>query len=151
MAAGKTTFARELARSNDAVLLVEDLFLAKLFPGEIHEISDYLEYSARIKEALSEHIVSLLGAGIPVVLDFPGNTPSQRTWFRELFERAQVEHELHFLDVPDDVCKQGLKERSKALPPGSPFTTEAEFEAITRYFQTPQPEEGFNVTVHRRT
>jgi predicted kinase len=132
------------------VLLVEDDFIVKLFPGAIHTISDYIEYSSRIKDALSEHIVALLCAGMPVVLDFPGNTPSQRDWFRGLFERAGVAHELHFLDVPDHVCKLGLKERSKALPPGSPFTTDAEFDAITQYFQPPQPGEGFNVTVHTR-
>lgn len=150
MAAGKSTLARELARTHQAILLVEDAFLAALFPGEIHEISDYITYSARIKEALTGPIVSMLGAGAPVVLDFPGNTPGQRAWFRELFERARVDHELHFLDLPDHVCKRGLQERSRDLPPGSPFTTEAEFDAITQYFQVPRPEEGFNITVHTR-
>ena len=29
-----------------------------------------------------------------LVLDFPGNTRAQRAWFREMFERAHVEHEL---------------------------------------------------------
>lgn len=30
---------------------------------------------------------------------------------------------------------------------GSPFTTEAEFEAVTKYFQPPSAEEGFNVVM----
>jgi predicted kinase len=139
MAAGKSTFARDLARAHEAALLVEDDFLARLYPGEIHGISDYVKYSGRIKEALSEHIVSLLRSGVTVVLDFPGNTPNQRNWFRSLFECAGVTHELHFLDVPDSLCKLGLKERSKELPPGSPFTTEAEFEAITNFFNPLNP------------
>jgi predicted kinase len=145
MAAGKSTLARELARAHQAVLLEEDHFLAALFPGEIRSIADYLKYSARVKDALTEHIVSLLRSGISVVLDFPGNTPNQRQWFRQLFERAQVAHELHYLDVADEVCKAQLRERSKALPEGSPFTSEAEFEAVTRYFQPPAAEEGFNI------
>jgi predicted kinase len=107
MAAGKSTFARQLA--------------------------------------LSEHIVALLRGGVSVILDFPGNTRNQRRWFRQLIDRAQPAHELHYLDVSDDVCKAQLRERSKALPPGSPFTTDAEFEVITRYFQPPSIEEGFNV------
>ena len=150
MAAGKSTFARELAHTHGAMLLVEDEFLSKLYPGEIHGISDYVKFSGRIKAALSDHIVSVLCSGISVVLDFPGNTVNQRNWFRSLFERACVAHELHYLDVPDHLCKFGLIERSKSLPPGSTFTSEAEFEAITKYFQAPQPEEGFNVIVHTR-
>jgi predicted kinase len=147
MAAGKSTFARVLALQHGAVLLEEDHFLAILFPDQIHSIADYVEYSGRIKSALSAHIVALLIAGTSVVLDFPGNTKNQRQWFRQLFERAHADHELHFLDVPDDLCKHQLKERSKALPLASPFTTDAEFEAITEYFQPPSDEEQFKVSL----
>ena len=56
-------------------------------------------------------------------------------------------HELHFIDASDELSKQQLKERSKHFPDGTAFTTDAEFEAVTRYFQAPSPEEGFNVTV----
>jgi predicted kinase len=145
MAAGKSTLARKLARTHQAVLLEEDHFLAILFPGEIHSIADYVKYSARVKEALSEHIVSLLRRGISVVLDFPANTPNQRRWFRQLIDRSQVAHELHYLDVTDEVCKARLRERSKSLPEATPFTSDAEFEAVTKYFQPAEVEEGFNV------
>ena len=147
MAAGKSAFARELARTHQGLLLEEDHFLATLFPGGIHSVADYVTYSTRVREALSEHIVALLWSGITVVLDFPGNTRNQRRWFRQLIDRAQASHELHYLDVSDDVCKAQLRERSKGLSPGSPFTTDAEFEAITRYFEPPSTEEGFNVVL----
>lgn len=147
MAAGKSTFARELARQHDAVLLEEDHFLAKLFPGQIRTIADYVEYSARVKDALSDHIVALLASGRSVVLDFPGNTRRQRLWFRQLFERANAAHELHFLDVPDEQCRRQLRERSQSLPEGSAFTSEAEFEAITSLFEPPADDEGFEVSI----
>ena len=148
MAAGKSTLARELARAHQAVLFEEDHFLAALFPGEIRSIADYVKCSSRVKDALSDHIVSLLRSGISVVLDFPGNTQNQRRWFRQLVDSAQAAHELHYLDVSDEVCKAQLRERSKSLPEGSPFTSDAEFEAITKYFQPPTPEEGFNVVLY---
>ena len=66
---------------------------------------------------------------------FPGNTKKQRVWFRAPFEQADVEHELHFIDGPDDVCKRQLKDRSKHLPTGSPSTTVADFDAITAYLK----------------
>jgi predicted kinase len=151
MAAGKSTLARDLAEREDAILLVQDDFLEHLWPGEITDIPEFIDRSARLKNALAPHICALLSKGISVVLDFPGNTKAQRAWFRELFERSSIEHELHFVDASDDLCKRQLKDRSRHLPPGTAWTTEAEFEAVTAYFQPPSEEEGFNVVCHERT
>jgi predicted kinase len=150
MAAGKSTLARELAEREKAILLVEDEFLDHLFPGEITDIPAYVRCSSRLNAALSPHICALLSKGISVVLDFPANTRAQRAWFRGLFERANARHELHFVDASDWLCKSQLKGRSKGLPPGSPWTTDAEFEAITSYFQPPADDEQFNVVRHQR-
>ncbi|UXI70310.1 AAA family ATPase [Tahibacter amnicola] len=151
MAAGKSTLARDLAAAEGAVLLEQDAFLAALYPGEIRGISDYSRCSARLRDALTPHICALLSKGISVVLDFPGNTLGQRAWFRELAENAGVQHALHFIDLSDAVCKSQLAHRSQHLPPGTPWTTEAEFDAMTAYFQPPSEDEGFNVVYHDRS
>ena len=150
MAAGKSTLAKELAHGENAVLLVQDELLDHLFPGEITDIPGFVKYSSRLKNAFGPHVCALLSKGISVVLDFPGNTKAQRLWFRELFERVNAPHELHFVDASDALCKSQLKERSKELPDGAPWTTDSEFEAITVYFQPPSVEEGFNVVRHER-
>ncbi len=150
MAAGKSTHARALAAEANATLLVQDQLLEALYPGEIRTIPDFVRYSARLRNALSPHIHDLLSRGVSVVLDFPGNTRIQRQWFRELFEGAHVEHELHFIDVPDDLCKRQLQQRSAALPAGTAWTTDAEFDAITAWFQAPAVDENFNVIHHER-
>jgi predicted kinase len=150
MAAGKSTLARELAGRENAVLLAQDDFLARLFPGEIVDVPGFMQYSSRLQAALGPHICALLSRGLTVVLDFPGNTRDQRSWFRQLFESADVDHELHFIDAPDDLCKRQLRERSKAYPAGSAWTTDAEFDAITALFEAPSLEEGFNVIRHAR-
>ena len=41
-----------------------------------------------------------------------------------------------------------LKERSKDLAAGTPWTRDAEFKAITVYFQPPSEDERFNVIRH---
>ena len=148
MAAGKSTLAREMAQREHAVLLVQDELLDSLYPGEIIDIPEFVKYSSRLKKALAPHIGALLSKGITVVLDFPGNTKAQRAWFRDLFERSNVDHELHFIDASDAVAKSQLKKRSKHLPTGSPWTTEAEFDAINLYFEPPSQDEGFNVVRH---
>ena len=100
--------------------------------------------------AIGPHVVALLTLGTSVVLDFPGNTRSKRAWFRALFEEAGVTHELHFIDASDALCKRQLKERSKALPPGTPWTSEAEFDMIMAHFMPPADDEQFNMIRHRR-
>ena len=70
-------------------------------------------------------------------------------WFRELIEQANVEHELHFVDASDALCKGQLADQ-KSLPAAAPWTTEAEFAAITAYFQPPSEDEHFNVVRHER-
>jgi predicted kinase len=150
MAAGKSTLARELAVRADAVLLVQDDWLARLFPGEILTLQDFVRCSTRLRDALEPHVLALLARGLSVVLDFPSNTRGQRAWLRTLSERAGVAHELHFIDVPDELCKRQLRQRSQGLPEGAPWTSEAEFDAITAHFQPPGDDEGFVVVRHAR-
>jgi len=150
MAAGKSTLARELAAREDAVLFVQDEWLDTLYPNGVVNVATYLEYSGRINKVLAPYFVALLSRGVSVVADFPGNTRNQRAWFREIIERAGVEHELHFVDTPDAVCKRRLKARSAHLPPGTPWTSDADFDLISSHFRPPAEDEGFNVVVHTR-
>ena len=148
MAAGKSTLARQLAQREDAVLIVQDQFLDCLYPDEITNLAEFGLCAARLRNALEPHVVGLLAKGISVVLDFPGNTKAQRAWFRGILEQADVAHELHFLDASDALCKRQLRERSKHRPPGTPWTTDADFESISVYFDPPSEDEAFNVIRH---
>jgi predicted kinase len=150
MAAGKSTLARDLAKRENVILLVQDEFLDALFPGEITNLAGFVKCASRLRSALAPHVCALLSKDISVVLDFPGNTKEERAWFREIIERAKVEHELHFVDASDALCKGQLADRSKSKPADAPWTSEAEFEAITAYFQPPSEDEHFNVVRHER-
>lgn len=146
MASGKTTLSKKLASENHAILISEDLWLSKLYPEEINTFEDYLKYSARLKTVVSPHVQAILAQGISVVLDFPGNVPSQRQWFRSIFEAAQVNHVLHYIVASDALCKAQLRQRNAEQPEGSVIMSEAEFDYITAYFQPPTVEEDFNIT-----
>ena len=50
----------------------------------------------------------------------------------------------------DEISKAQLKARSQHLPPGTPWTTEADYELIASHFSVPSDEERFNVIHHRR-
>ncbi len=145
MAAGKSTLAKQLAKEKNTILLCEDEWLKELYPEEIQTIPDYLKYSARLKIVIKKLVSSLLTDGVSVVMDFPANTKGQRAWFREIFEKLDVAHTLHFVDKSDEVCKKQLRLRSKNLPEGSAFTSEKDFDMITKYFQSPIDDENFNM------
>ena len=74
MAAGKSTLARRLAEERRGVLLVQDEFLAHLYPNEVTDIAAYTRYSSRIGEVVRPLVCDLLARGVSVVLDFPANT-----------------------------------------------------------------------------
>ena len=144
IASGKSTLTKHLAAQPKTVLVSEDDWLARLYPNEIHALADYVRCAGRLREAMSGHIEALLAAGTSVVLDFPSNTVATRGWGRGVFEKAGAAHRLHYLDVPDEVCKARLRVRN--LSGEHPFeTTDAEFDEITSHFVAPSAEEGYNI------
>jgi predicted kinase len=147
LASGKTTLARRLAEQENAVLICEDVWLSKLTDG-ISSFEDYLKWSRRCRSVIGPLVVEMLQAGTSIVLDFAGNTPAERSWVRSLFEEAEANHVLHYLDVPEDECLARLKIRNEAKPNGLYFSTtsEEEFRSIGRWFQAPLPEEGFHIS-----
>jgi len=150
VASGKSTLMARLVNSQRMVLISEDVWIARLYPEEIHTLADYVRCAGRLKTVLTEHIQSLLSAGISVVLDFPFNTPNARAWGHSLFLAAGCEHRLHYLDVSDEICKSRLKARNASGE--HPFqTSDDEYELITRYFVPPAPSEGFNIVVYDET
>lgn len=150
MASGKSTQAARLAQECNAVLLCEDEWLSKIYPEEIKVFDDYIKYSRRLKDVLQSHVRQLLESGLSVVLDFPGNTIAQRAWFKEIFAKRGIPHELHYIKASDELCIAQLKQRSRHLEARAAFTTKAEFHAINSYFQPPTEDEGFNVCVCER-
>lgn len=147
IASGKSTLTKHLARTENAVVLSEDVWLTHLYPEDIRTLDDYVRCSLRIRRLLSEHVQALLSAGMSVILDFPFNTRSSRAWGRELFSEAGAAHRLHYLDVSDEICKDRLRARNASGE--HPFeTTDAEFDQITQYFVPPLPTEGFHIVLH---
>jgi predicted kinase len=89
IASGKSTLSAKLGSSPGTVIVSEDRWLAALFTNEMQSISDYVQYSLRLRNAMKPHLVSLLNAGLSVVLDFPANTQTNREWMMSII-RSQV-------------------------------------------------------------
>jgi predicted kinase len=149
IAAGKSTLAAQLGSLPDTVVVSEDHWLSRLYPGEMTSVADYVRRSAHLRNAMESHLAALLKSGVSVVLDFPANTPANRAWMRTIFEEAGATHQLHYFDVSDVVCKTRLRERN-ASGDHEFAATDEQFDLITSHFVAPMPDEGFNVVIHRQ-
>ena len=145
IAAGKSTLSAKLGEAENTIVIGEDRWIAELYQGEIKTLADWFQRSERLRATLTPHIVDLLRADVSVALDFHANTVRARRWMRGLFEEGRASHRLHFLDVPDEVCKARLHARIAA---GTPGVSDEEFDHITSFFVPPNSSEGFNITVH---
>jgi polyphosphate kinase 2 (PPK2 family) len=79
-----------------------------------------------------------------VVLDFLANTIANRAWMKTLLTGTSAAHYLHFLHVSDEECKRRLVRRN-AEAKHQFQTSEEQFDQITRFFEPPTKDEGFNV------
>lgn len=145
---GKSTLAAQLGVETGAVLIAEDTWLSALYAEEMSTMSDYVRCSSRLRSIMGSHISELLKAGLSVVLDYPANTVEQRNWMRGILAGGGAAHQLHLLDVPDDVCLARLHARNAQGE--HPFAvTDAQFHQFTKHFTRPAPSEGFNVIIHQ--
>ena len=97
---------------------------------------------------MAPHLVELLKAGLSVVLDYPANTLANRAWMLGIAGQAGVAHQLHWLDVPDEVCRARLRARN-AAGEHEFAVSDAQFDLITSHFVPPTADEGLEIVVHR--
>lgn len=148
IASGKSTLAEQIRNDLGAVLIAEDAWLHALYAEQMTSVADYVRCMGLLRSVIGPHVVSLLRAGVSVVLDFQANTLEARAWMRGLIEDAGVEHCLHVLETPDAMCLERL--RSRNATGEHPFSvSEDQFWQVTRHFVAPSSEEGFCLKVHR--
>ena len=147
IAAGKSTLSATLAAETGGLVLAEDYWLPTLYPAQITSIEDYRRESERLRAAIAPLIVDLLRRELTIILDFPANTVASRTWMRGLADAAGITAILHFLDLPDDVCRARLHARN-AAGTHAYQASDAEFDQFTAHFVPPQADEGFEIIRH---
>ena len=144
IASGKSTLSAKLGNAPGTIIVSEDPWLAALYANELHSVADYVRCSLKLKNAMKPHLVSLLKAGLSVVLDFPANTQTNREWMMSIIKESGASHRLHFLKVSDEICKDRLRARNEAGTHDF-AASDQQFEVITRYFSAPTPDGGFDV------
>ncbi|WP_218016246.1 AAA family ATPase [Sphingomonas asaccharolytica] len=144
IAAGKSTLSAKLAAETGGLVLAEDYWLPTLYPAQITSLDDYRRDSGRLRTAIAPLIVDLLRRDLTIILDFPANTVASRTWMRGLADAAGITATLHFLDLPDDICRARLHARN-AAGTHAYQASDAEFDQFTAHFAQPEGSEGFRI------
>jgi predicted kinase len=147
-ASGKSTLAAKLAERHGALLIAEDFWTSRLFGPELKELADYVRLSRRLKEAMGPHLVDLLRTGVSIVLDFQANTRATRSWMKDIVDASGADHQLHFLDFDNEVCRTRLRARN-ASGTHEFILSDEQFDLFTSFFEPPTEDEGFTTVVHR--
>lgn len=147
MGAGKSTKSRILAEKKNAVLLSEDEWLESIYPNKVRSLDSYIKYSSKLKPQIKKLAQSILCTGTDVVMDFPGNTISQRNWVREIFVEVNAAHNLVYIDLENEECIKQIMQRRIEQPDRAATDTEEVFHQVTKYFEEPKTDEGFNLTI----
>jgi len=111
----------------------------------VYDASHPITESLEMVSAIEPYVRTLLDRGISVVFDFAGNGQTERAWARSLCDTQRASVVLHYIKASDELCKSHLRRRNDQRPEGSQVTTEAEFDAITKYFSPPDSAEGSEV------
>ncbi len=147
IASGKSTLADRFAERPGNILLREDVWLSGLYGEQMSSLADFVRCSSLLRKTITPHVAALLESGLSVVLDFHANTKESRQWMRAIADKVECKHQLHFLDVPDEVCKERLRQRN-AAGKHEFSVSEAEFDRISSHFQPPAEDECFNLKVY---
>jgi len=130
IAAGKSTLAATLADAQGTVLISEDHWLARLYPGEIGDIADYARAARRLCDAIGPHIRALLRAAVstrrhrlvPALAALlaacgqppAGTEPAPKAAARGEAEAAQPgANEVAAPEIPDDAALADMSPRQR--------------------------------------
>ena len=109
---GKTTYAKQLAAKEKALLLTPDVWQMRLFgqdfPGEYHD-----KRHDDIEKIMWDVAKSVLSLGTSVILDFGFWYKDERIDLRQRARDLNVDFRIHFMDVPKEELFTRLAERNR--------------------------------------
>ena len=110
---GKSVYAERLRLAHQAVVLSVDEIMLSLFwlyAGEKHD-----EYTERLQNYLLGKSVEIIETGLSVILAWGFWTREKRKRAREFFQSRNIDCEVHYLDVSDDVWRERIEKRNRLV------------------------------------
>lgn len=139
---GKTTHAQHLEAEGCTRLSIDEEVWTRFGRyGIDYDVGDYERLSEAAEDALRQRLLDLVGQGRDVVVDFSFWSRSSRDRYEQLVRDAGGHWRLLHLQVPHDVLRRRLEERSRRFDANAAFTSdEATLTRYLRDFEAPDGE-----------
>lgn len=110
---GKSTYAAQLRRRYNAIVLSIDEIMLALFDQHVGDKHD--EYVERTENYLFNKSLELTETGATVILDWGFWTKEEREYARIFYESRGIECEFHYIDIDDETWHTRLAKRNRAV------------------------------------
>lgn len=135
---GKTRYAREIAREENAVVLNADE-VTTLFADDLKERHDAV--SRRVRDYLCRKACEIAGCGVNVILDWGFWTRAMRAEVNDVFRAQGLPTEWHYLDIPDALWEQCIRARNACPGPADYRVDEGLKQKCLALFEPPERSE----------
>lgn len=142
LCAGKTTYARQLARSGRAVFLSTDPLMARLYAGPCGE--EYHAALAKTQAYLLGVAADIAAAGVDVVFEGAAWLRADRLKATAFFRARGVASEWHLIEVPAETQNARIEARNREIRAGksdATYVDEALFRRCEENYEPPLPGE----------
>jgi len=139
---GKTTYAKNIAKNENAVILSVDELMLTLFGQYVGEKHD--EMAEKTEKYLYKKSIELISNGLNVILDWGFWTREERIIATKYYANMGIKAEWHYIEIDDITWKNYMEKRNNAI-----INNEQEFYYIDEniakkfwnIFEEPEPNE----------
>lgn len=137
---GKTTFAKQLEKTHNALRLCPDEWIAQILadPNDTVELDRLRSPVESIQWDVAKRALLL---DVNVVLEFGFWSREERSYFRAEAEALGARVELHYLNVDIEELWRRLSQRNADLPKGAFKVSRENLELWAESFETPAEDE----------
>ncbi|TDE26073.1 ATP-binding protein [Vibrio owensii] len=133
---GKTTYSKALAEKHGAFRFSIDEWMIPLY-GEHMERDVFDSRLATLQALFKDSAQQLFSLDVPVIFDFGFWRKTDREAFVDWASSLEVDSEVHYLDVPFDICKQRALARNAELGGNSYHMSPEMLDLFWSWFEVP--------------
>lgn len=129
--AGKSTYAKQLAKEVNGVHLAIDEWMWELFGADLPQpmnMAWIMERVARCEKKIWANTLQIITAGAPVILDLGFMKQQSRAHYTKLAANLQIPIQWYYVDAPMEIRLQRVINRNKEK--GNTFSFEVSPEAF---------------------
>ena len=140
---GKTWYARELKKNEQAVILSTDEVTFDLTDNA--QGPDYMAFAQRVNGYLLKKTAELVSVGCNVILEWGFWTKRERQEIIEYFRCRNIPVQWHYIDVSDARWEINIQQRNQRILEGNGgwdfYVDEGLYQKAVALFEVPDPEE----------